>query len=69
MIWDEYVLKYQPETREQAFYEGVAIGFAKAVELLRNPDRDEFSAGITACIHSHEWATWLESKKNKISCK
>ncbi|NCX93368.1 MAG: hypothetical protein EBX40_01665 [Gammaproteobacteria bacterium] len=38
-------------------------GFNAAIELLKNPDQDEFNAGITSCMHSHEWAAWLESKK------
>jgi hypothetical protein len=38
-------------------------GFKAAVELLKNPDRDEFNAGITSCMHSPEWAAWLEKKK------
>lgn len=62
MSWEEYFSTHKEQTAEQAFNDGYHMGFLKAIELLRNPDRDEYNAGITSCIHSHEWATWLEAK-------
>jgi len=62
MNFQEYDFTYKPESSEQAFNDGYHMGFLKAIELLRNPDRDQYNAGITSCIHSHEWATWLEAK-------
>lgn len=57
MNWEEYVYKYQPQTREQAFADGTRIGFENAIIALSN--YDPASEVVTRCMHNTEWATWL----------
>lgn len=63
MNWEEYVYKYQPQNREQAFNDGVRIGFENAIIALSNynPESEE----VTRCMHNNEWASWLEKKKHE----
>jgi hypothetical protein len=48
------------QTQKDAFDSGVHFGLMKAIEALRsyNPETEE----IRCCMHSPEWAAWLESK-------
>jgi hypothetical protein len=67
MSWEEYFSTHKEQTAEQAFNDGYHMGFLKAIELLRNPDRYQTDIigtipPVYSCVHSNEWATWLESK-------
>ncbi len=67
MNFQEYDFTYKPESSEQAFNDGYHMGFLKAIELLRNPDRYQTDIigtipPVYSCVHSNEWATWLEAR-------
>jgi hypothetical protein len=46
--------------------EGMAMGYEIAITTLRNVERLDDNAGITACLHSTEWAQYLEEKKGAV---
>jgi hypothetical protein len=51
----------------QAEYDnGFKAGFQAAIEILKHPDREQFNAGITSCIHASEWASWLENNFDSL---
>lgn len=47
-----------------AFKVGIRYGFKKAIDALRMY-REE-SEEVTTCLHSREWANWLELNKEEI---
>jgi hypothetical protein len=63
MNWDEAVLKFQPQTREEAFALGELVGFQKAIDALKTYRED--SEEVRKCMHNMEWALWLQSKITK----
>lgn len=65
MKYEDVVFKFQPQSREEAYSLGLAVGFQKAIEMLSVPDRERFNAGVTNCMHSVEWAKWLEANKEE----
>lgn len=51
--------KQEPNDFDLSIFDlGAEFGFRKAIELLRNVPDD--NGGITKCIHSNEWAKYLE---------
>lgn len=64
MSYDEAVLKYQPQTREEAYEIGLANGIALAIQMLQDyaPESEE----VTRCMHSDIWAAWLKDKTSQI---
>lgn len=64
MNWEEAVAKFQPQTREEAFELGILVGFQNAIDALNKYRED--SEEVTACLHSREWAMWLEKNRGDI---
>ena len=70
-IWQEYLKTHKPElfginrmTPEETFKEGLRIGLDQAIRALR--DYREDSEEVTACLHSREWAQWLEKNRSTV---
>ena len=59
-------LNLNNETKATSYVHGMTFGFDLAIQALRQIERDDTNAGITKCLHSREWAAYLEQVKQKV---
>jgi len=57
---------HNPQTREAAYRVGVKEGFAAAIRALTKVDLDDNNAGNNRCIHSSDWASFLDNNFDDI---
>lgn len=59
---DDFMGDPKHEFALEKFEYGFDAGFQYAIELLRSVD-EQTNGGITNCLHSTEWAKYLEKQK------